>query len=82
MAPAPEYSTQEALRDELYCQLLRQLSQHPPSERRGWQLLWLALGLFPPSGLLLKQLGQFLRLAQPAHALARECGARLGQVCR
>ena len=48
------------LRDELYCQMMKQLSKNPndASKRRGWNLMALALSSFPPSD----ELENFLEL--------------------
>ncbi|XP_062852568.1 unconventional myosin-VIIb [Trichomycterus rosablanca] len=68
----------EALRDEIYCQVMRQMSSNPNrySVERGWQLLWLCCGLFPPSNSLLKHAQRFLdtRKREP---LASDCQRRL-----
>lgn len=67
----------DTVRDELYCQLMKQLTENRIliSEERGWELLWLATGLAAPSLALLKELNEFLRTR--TNPLAVECSARL-----
>ncbi|EYB92469.1 hypothetical protein Y032_0193g1385 [Ancylostoma ceylanicum] len=67
----------EILRDELYCQLLRQVTMNPSmlSEERGWELVWLATGLFAPSTSLMKEVIQFFK-SRP-HPVAHDCLARI-----
>ncbi|KAM9797750.1 unconventional myosin-VIIb [Syngnathus typhle] len=73
--PAAE---KEILRDEIYCQIMKQMSSNNNrfSLEQGWQLLWLCCGLFPPTQSLLKHARRFLesRRTQP---LASDCLQRL-----
>ncbi|XP_068175182.1 unconventional myosin-VIIa [Antennarius striatus] len=68
----------EALRDEIYCQIMKQMTNNHQrfSMEQGWQLLWLCCGLFPPSQSLLKHTQRFLesRCREP---LASDCLQRL-----
>ncbi|KAI3383021.1 hypothetical protein SNEBB_002133 [Seison nebaliae] len=70
--------THEILRDELFCQLMKQLTfnKSASSEDRVWELLWLATGLFAPSALIQKELLQFLR-SRPKATYSIDCLSRL-----
>ncbi|KAG8445369.1 hypothetical protein GDO86_010234 [Hymenochirus boettgeri] len=72
---------QETLRDEIYCQILKQLTgnNNSYSVNNGWQLLWLCTGLFPASKHLLVHVQKFIenRKKQP---LAKSCLKRLQRV--
>ncbi|XP_053723097.1 LOW QUALITY PROTEIN: unconventional myosin-VIIa [Synchiropus splendidus] len=68
----------EALRDEIYCQIIKQMTSNTSkfSMEHGWQLLWLCCGLFPPSQPLLKHTQKFLETRR-REALAANCLQRL-----
>ncbi|XP_075425742.1 unconventional myosin-VIIb isoform X2 [Ascaphus truei] len=73
--------SEEALRDEIYCQILKQLTgnSNSYSVRSGWQLLWLCTGLFPPSKLLLVNVQKFIE-SRRKEPLAKECTRRIQKV--
>ncbi|XP_023648220.2 myosin VIIAa isoform X5 [Paramormyrops kingsleyae] len=73
----------EPLKDEMYCQILKQLTENhiKYSEEKGWELLWLCTGLFPPSNLLLPHVQRFIQ-AKRQHPLASDCMQRLQKALR
>ncbi|XP_046556787.1 myosin-VIIa-like [Haliotis rubra] len=72
----------EILRDEVYCQITKQLTDNRvrSSEERGYELMWLATGCFAPSTNLLKELMQFLRTRK--NSIAPDCMNRLKKTLR
>nr|XP_060461525.1 unconventional myosin-VIIa isoform X4 [Panthera onca] len=73
----------EALKDEVYVQILKQLTDNHIrySEERGWELLWLCTGLFPPSNILLPHVQRFLQSRKHC-PLAVDCLQRLQKALR
>ncbi|XP_029790630.1 unconventional myosin-VIIb [Suricata suricatta] len=74
---------ESALQDEVYCQILKQLTHNTKrySEERGWQLLWLCTGLFPPSKALLPHAQKFIDTRR-RKLLAPDCSRRIQRVLR
>ncbi|XP_077205445.1 unconventional myosin-VIIb isoform X2 [Paroedura picta] len=74
---------EEVLHDEIYCQIMKQLTENSNrySVNNGWQLLWLCTGLFPPSKSLLKHAQKFIETRQKEN-LALDCRRRIQRVMR
>ncbi|XP_078023027.1 myosin VIIAa isoform X2 [Epinephelus lanceolatus] len=73
----------EPLKDEIYCQIIKQLTDNHVkySEEKGWELLWLCTGLYPPSNVLLPHIQRFLQ-SKKHHPLAGDCMQRLHKALR
>ncbi|XP_062830563.1 unconventional myosin-VIIa isoform X2 [Anolis carolinensis] len=73
----------EPLKDEIYSQVLKQLTDNhiKYSEEKGWELLWLCTGLFPPSNILLPHVQRFIQ-SRKHHPLANDCMQRLQKALR
>ncbi|KAM8787797.1 unconventional myosin-VIIb [Rhynchonycteris naso] len=71
------------LQDEVYCQILKQLTHNARrySEERGWQLLWLCTGLFPPGKALLPHAQKFINTRR-GKPLAPDCSCRMQRILR
>nr|XP_012309121.2 LOW QUALITY PROTEIN: myosin XVB [Aotus nancymaae] len=64
---------EEQLRDEIYCQVIKQVTGHPRPERciRGWSFLSLLTGFFSPSTKLMPYLTKFLQDSGLSQELAQ-----------
>uniref|UniRef100_A0AAQ4PD22 Myosin VIIAa n=1 Tax=Gasterosteus aculeatus aculeatus TaxID=481459 RepID=A0AAQ4PD22_GASAC len=71
----------EPLKDEIYCQTIKQLTDNHVNEEKGWELLWLCTGLFPPSNVLLPHIQRFLQ-SKKHHPLSGDCMQRLHKALR
>uniref|UniRef100_A0A3B5B673 FERM domain-containing protein n=1 Tax=Stegastes partitus TaxID=144197 RepID=A0A3B5B673_9TELE len=69
------------LQDEIYCQIMRQMTNNRSrlSMERGWQLLWMCTGLFPPSVDLMEHAQRFLE-SRRKDLLAIGCLQRLQDI--
>ncbi|KAG6821028.1 hypothetical protein H0H93_007918 [Arthromyces matolae] len=77
------------LRDEIYCQVMKQLTGNPSTEStfRGWQLLCVALVTFPPSKNFETYLSSFLQNHTIQHegrvdVMAKYCLRRLAYISK
>uniref|UniRef100_A0A2K6B323 Myosin XVB n=1 Tax=Macaca nemestrina TaxID=9545 RepID=A0A2K6B323_MACNE len=70
---SPQLCQEEKLRDEIYCQVIKQVTGHPRPEHctRGWSFLSLLTGCFSPSTRLMPYLTKFLQDSGPSQELAR-----------
>lgn len=74
----------EPLRDEIYCQILKQLTDNPHkfSEERGWELMWLLTGCFSCSTNLTTEVKLFLKSKSRSMGIASDCYLRLHKTIR
>nr|KAF6296413.1 myosin XVB [Myotis myotis] len=74
----------ENLRDEIYCQAIKQVTGHPRLEfcARGWSFLSLLTGFLPPSVTLMPYVTQFLQDAGRSQELARSSQKHLQQTVK
>ncbi|KAJ8011282.1 hypothetical protein DPEC_G00056530 [Dallia pectoralis] len=65
------------IRDEIYCQIIKQLvnNKNQTSSLRGWVLMSICLGIFPPTELLMQYLESFLEVGLSSYG--PYCAGRL-----
>lgn len=68
------------IRDEIYCQLCKQLvnNSNSHSRQQGWILLSICLGIFPPTDLFMKYLESFVRRGPDGYK--QYCSQRLNRI--
>ncbi|KAI0823706.1 hypothetical protein BC628DRAFT_499041 [Trametes gibbosa] len=81
--------THGELRDEIYCQVMKQLNGNPSKDSvfKGWQLLCVLLVTFPPSKDFESYLGSYMQQATAQHegridVMAKYCLRRLAYVSK
>lgn len=74
--------TEPLLKDEIYRQIMKQLTNNriQLSEERGWELMWLATGVFTCGQVLMKEVVEFLK-TRP-HPIAKDCLKRFFKIQR
>jgi len=74
----------EVLRDEVYCQIIKQLTDNPYkiSEERGWELMWLLTGSFTCSASLQDDVKLFLKSKSRVWGIATDCYIRFHKTLR
>ncbi|XP_044531083.1 myosin XVB [Gracilinanus agilis] len=72
------------LKDEIYCQIIKQVTENPDQEHciRGWYLLSLLTGYFLPSPTLMPYVIKFLKDATLYQELAQKCQGHLQQTVK
>jgi myosin heavy subunit len=71
------------LRDELFLQIIKQITNNPSGEsvEKGWLLLYITLSVFPPSSNLENYLEHFLRTNQRAGSVLKQLHVIVYQGC-
>ncbi|RDD41603.1 Myosin-VIIa [Trichoplax sp. H2] len=70
---------QKVLCDEVYCQIMKQLTENKisQSEERGWELFWLCTGCLLPTNSLVREVNTFLVSRKVNNPIAQDCISRL-----